>query len=115
MLDELLIALASGAAAWLFLHFKHQREKRSLVETQSSEARFRRLTELTADWFWESDAGHRITWISGGASAATFFGATPTYGRTFWEIPGVEIDARALAAHRERLERQLNFFDLEIS
>src|SRR5688572_2991719 len=97
------------------MHLHFRRKQGILHDMQSSEARFRRLTELTADWFWESDAEHRITWISGGASAATFFGATPTYGRRFWEIPGVEVDPGALEAHRERLSRQLNFFDLEIA
>jgi diguanylate cyclase (GGDEF)-like protein/PAS domain S-box-containing protein len=46
---------------------------------------------------------------------ATLFGDTPTYGRRFWEIPRVEVDARALQAHLERLGRQLPFFDLEIA
>ena len=115
MIDGLLIALAAGGAVWAFLSFRYKREKQSLHEMQASEARFRRLTELTADWFWESDAEHRITWISGGSSAATFFGTTATYGKRFWEIAGVEVEAAALAAHKDQLARQLNFFDLEIS
>jgi diguanylate cyclase (GGDEF)-like protein/PAS domain S-box-containing protein len=115
VLDGLLIALATGVAVWAYLGWRFKREKEKLLESQTSEARFRRLTELTADWFWETDAEHRITWISGGSSAATFFGTTPTYGTRFWEIPGVAADPAALDAHRERLARQLNFFDLEIS
>jgi diguanylate cyclase (GGDEF)-like protein/PAS domain S-box-containing protein len=115
VLDGLLIAVGSGLSVWILLSWRFRRGKARLLETQSSEARFRRLTELTADWFWETDPEHRITWISGGASAATFFGTTPTYGKRFWEIPGVEVEPRMLEAHREQLARQLNFFDLEIS
>ncbi len=115
MADGLLIALGAGLAVWAALHVYYKRRERMLLESRSSEARFRRLTELTADWFWETDAEHRLTWISGGASAATFFGAIPTFGRRFWEIPGVEVHPAALDLHRDRLARQLNFFDLEIA
>src|SRR5437867_12622321 len=27
-----------------------------------SEARFRAIAELSGDWYWEQDAGHRFTW-----------------------------------------------------
>ncbi|HET7363481.1 MAG TPA: EAL domain-containing protein [Burkholderiales bacterium] len=91
------------------------RRERELARSRAHEERLRSLTELSADWFWETDAEHRITWLSGGGPVATLFRDTPTYGKHFWEIPGVEVDARALAAHLERLERQLPFFDLEIA
>src|SRR5437016_5109782 len=96
------------------MHRALRRASRQLTELAASEGRFRALTELSADWFWETDAEHRITWLSGGAGVATFFGLTPTYGKRFWEIPRVEVDARALEVHREHLEQQLAF-DLEIS
>ena len=54
-----------------------RRVARALEEAKKSERRFRDLTELSADWFWETDASNRITWISGGAPVATFFGGTP--------------------------------------
>ena len=115
MLDALLLALLSGgivyAVSWFYLK-KSSREKALLAE---SEKRFRGLTELSADWFWETDAEHRVVWLSGGAPVSTFFGHTPTYGKRFWEIPQVEVEPGALEAHLERLERQLPFFDLEIA
>src|SRR5437764_299745 len=92
-----------------------RRRERELARSRAHEERLRSLTELSADWFWETDAAHRITWLSGGGPVATLFRDTPTYGRHFWEIPGVEVDARALQAHLERLQRQLPFFDLEIA
>ncbi len=92
-----------------------RRRERELLRSRAHEERLRSLTELSADWFWETDAAHRITWLSGGGPVATLFRDTPTYGRHFWEIPGVEVDARALEAHLERLEKQLPFFDLEIA
>ena len=92
-----------------------RRRERELARSRAHEERLRSLTELSADWFWETDAAHRITWLSGGGPVATLFRDTPTFGRHFWEIPGVEVDARALEAHLERLEKQLPFFDLEIA
>src|SRR4051812_7879874 len=92
-----------------------RRRERELVRSRAHEERLKELTQLSADWFWETDAEHRITWLSGGTPVATFFGHTPTYGKRFWEIPRVEVDARALEMHRERLDKAQPFFDLEIS
>src|SRR5689334_5917404 len=89
--------------------------ERELARTRAHEARLKSLTELSADWFWETDAEHRISWLSGGGSVATLFGDTATYGKRFWEIPRVEVEARALQAHLERLAKELPFFDLEIA
>src|SRR3989475_1763967 len=96
------------------MHRALRRASRQLTELAASEGRFRDLTELSADWFWETDAEHRITWISAGGSVATLFGNLPTFGKRFWEIPRVEVEPRALEAHLERLGEQLPFFDLEI-
>src|SRR2546426_1387906 len=96
------------------MHRALRRASRQLTELAASEGRFRDLTELSADWFWETDAEHRITWISAGGSVATLFGNLPTFGKRFWEIPRVEVEPRALEAHLERLREQLPFFDLEI-
>ncbi|HEX5477705.1 MAG TPA: diguanylate cyclase, partial [Burkholderiales bacterium] len=100
---------------YLVMHLLARRRERLLAEARAAAGRFRTLTELSADWFWETDAEQRVVWLSGGTPVATFFGHTPTYARRFWEIPGVEVDPGALQAHRQRLAQQLPFFDLEIS
>jgi len=112
--DWLLLAAISGGVVYLLMHRALRRASRQLAELAASEDRFRDLTELSADWFWETDAEHRITWISAGGSVATLFGNLPTFGKRFWEIPRVEVEPRALEAHLERLREQLPFFDLEI-
>jgi PAS domain-containing protein len=114
-LDLLLLAALSGGLVYLAMRFAARRTQRRLGQAQHNETRFRDLTALSADWFWETDAQHRTTWISGGPTVATFFGDTPTYGRRIWEIPSVEVDARSLEALRERLDAQQPFFDLEIA
>src|SRR3954447_15618071 len=97
------------------MHMRSQRAAQALAEARKSERRFRDLTELSADWFWETDAAHCITWISGGTPVATFFGGIPTYGKRFWEIPGVQVESRVLEAMHEGMEERRPFFDLEMT
>jgi diguanylate cyclase (GGDEF)-like protein/PAS domain S-box-containing protein len=114
VLDVLLLVAFSGGAVYLAMYLLSRKREKALTTAKADSARFRGLTELSADWFWETDDEHRIVWLSGGAPVATFFGATPTYGKRFWEIPGIEIEPRVLEAHLERLAARQPFFDLEI-
>jgi diguanylate cyclase (GGDEF)-like protein/PAS domain S-box-containing protein len=115
ILDFILLAALSGGVVYLVMYLGALRTIRRLTLAQQNETRFRDLTALSADWFWETDGELRTTWISGGPTVATFFGDTATYGRRIWEVPGVEVDAGALQALRERLFAQQPFFDLEIA
>jgi len=115
LLEFALLAALSGGAVYLYMYLAARRDLRRLSQSQHNETRFRDLTSLSADWFWETDAQYRTTWISGGSTVATFFGDTPTYGKRIWELPGIEVAPRALAGLRERLEAQQPFFDLEIA
>jgi diguanylate cyclase (GGDEF)-like protein/PAS domain S-box-containing protein len=111
----LLVAAITACLVYVVMAFLGGRRERELAEARANENRLKSLTELSADWFWETDAEHRIVWLSGGGPVATLFGHTPTYGKRFWEIPRVEVEARALEAHLERLGKELPFFDLEIA
>jgi diguanylate cyclase (GGDEF)-like protein/PAS domain S-box-containing protein len=115
VLDTLLLVVVAGGAVYLVMRLLSRRRDADLFKAKADLARFRGLTELSADWFWETDAEHRLVWLSGGAPVATFFGQTPTYAKRIWEVPGVEVEADALEAHRDRLAAQQPFFDLEIA
>lgn len=82
---------------------------------QESEAKFRNLTRLSADWFWETDADLRIVWISGGAQVFALLGARSVYGLRLWELPGVTVDPAVLAACRERVAASRSFSDVELT
>jgi diguanylate cyclase (GGDEF)-like protein/PAS domain S-box-containing protein len=113
--DVLLLIVFWCGVVYLVMHLLARRTVRELQEVRKGEQRFRDLTELSADWFWETDAEHRITWISGGTPVATFFGDTPTYGKRFWEIPRVQVQPLALESLLEGLGERLPFFDLEMT
>ena len=114
--DALLLAAAiSGCVVYLVMVLASRRRERALLEARAHEERLKSLIELSADWFWETDAEHRITWLSGSGPVANLFRDTPTYGKRFWEIPRVEVGPAVLEAHLERLGKQLPFFDLEIA
>jgi diguanylate cyclase (GGDEF)-like protein/PAS domain S-box-containing protein len=113
--DVVQLLLITAAVVYLVMVLLSRRNLKQIAELKRNQERFRGLTELSADWFWETDGEHRITWLSGGGPVALFFGGTKAYGRRFWEIPRVEIDSAALGAHLERLAARQAFFDLEIA
>jgi len=112
--EALLLVTAAGIvfAAWMQARLRDRRATRAL---RASEERFRNLTALSADWFWETDAAHRVTWLTGGATVLTFFGSGLAFGKRLWELPGVELDGRAFTAHLEQLQLRQPFFELELA
>ena len=86
-----------------------ERERDAVL--MASELRFRDLTELSSDWFWESDSEHRLTHIAMGAGAPK-----PSFdpiGMRRWELPGIDTDDEFWSAHRRTLEARLPFRDCE--
>jgi PAS domain S-box-containing protein len=114
LLEALLLVAAAGIvfAAWMHARLRDRRATRAL---RASEERFRNLTALSADWFWETDAEHRITWLTGGSTVLSFFGSGLAFGKRLWELPGVELDGGAFTAHLEQLHRHAPFFELELA
>jgi diguanylate cyclase (GGDEF)-like protein/PAS domain S-box-containing protein len=72
---------------------------------RESESRFRALTHLSSDWYWEQDAEHRFTRLESRASSDRQT-ANPLLGRRIWEstlqaqMPGGWDDFRALLDQR---------------
>ena len=51
----------------------------------ASEAKFRDLTQLSSDWVWETDAEHRVSFLSDSVVAALGAWAKGNIGRHFWD------------------------------
>jgi diguanylate cyclase (GGDEF)-like protein/PAS domain S-box-containing protein len=77
--------------------------KRAEEQLRESEARFRGLTELSADWYWEQDAQLRFVATAGATDARG--GITPAahIGKCRWELPGTEIVNQTWAEHKALL------------
>ena len=80
---------------------------------RESEARFRSLTELSADYYWETDAEHRITRFVHGAKMHTVVPVSGVLGHRRWELPSVHPDEEGWRAHRAVLDARLRFHDFE--
>jgi diguanylate cyclase (GGDEF)-like protein/PAS domain S-box-containing protein len=115
---EALLLVTGGLVLFGVWFSARLRDRRATQALRVSEERFRHLTSLSADWFWETDAQHRVSWLSGGPAVAALFGSELAHGRKLWEVPGVAVEPRALVEHFERLEEldaQMPFFDFMIS
>ncbi len=78
------------------------------AELQESEARFRSLTELASDWYWEQDDESNLTRVSGpvldmlGLRVNSISGSSPADKQQEW-------DAEELAQLREYVEERRPF------
>ena len=73
------------------------------------------LHRLSSQFFWETDAEHRLTWLVGGAIQPLTAGAHHQIGKTFWDLPSTKPDSLGWQAHRELLKHQLTFRDFQFA
>ncbi|MEQ1516486.1 MAG: PAS domain S-box protein [Usitatibacteraceae bacterium] len=91
---------------------------------RASEERFRTLTEISSDWFWETDTEHRFTFLSLDVSLDKRTTRADVLGKTRWELfPNMmtpaewEVHHETLAARRpfqEVLTRAFNEAETEV-
>jgi PAS domain S-box-containing protein len=81
---------------------------------RESEARFRSLTQLSADWYWEQDAQFGLTFMSGRMGERTGLDATAYLGRKRWDQPALNLTEADWDRHRGQLERHEPFRDFEM-
>ena len=82
-------------------------------ELRVSEARFRGLSDLSSDWYWEQDADYRFTHFSGGEMRKALR-LDELVGRTRWDVPALNMTVEDWAAHRALLQARKPFRDLEL-
>jgi len=93
---------------------RHER-KRAREALRESEARFRSLTALSSDWYWEQDDQYRF--ISQGVDSENKqnIPAGTTAGSVRWENPTTNLTVEQWAAHRAVLDARQLFKDFEYS
>jgi len=82
---------------------------------RESEERFRSLTQMSTDFFWETDEQHRLLQLVHGPNYPTAYMGRGIIGRTAWEVPSLSPDDAGWAAHRATLEQHLPFRDFEFA
>jgi PAS domain S-box-containing protein len=78
--------------------------------TRKSKLRFRRMVEMSSDWYWVQDEQFRFVEVGGLDMEA--LDTDIVIGATRWEIPGLApLPEKAWEQHRARLERHESFSD----
>jgi len=91
-------------------------ERAALIDRlTASEARFRALTELSSDWFWETDTGYRFIRMERGALVNDHIAhlrPADILGRARWDLAGDLIQPASWDEHRAALDARRPFRDL---
>jgi PAS domain S-box-containing protein len=105
--DRMLQAVQSiGSQLGRFLH-----RQQAADALRRSEARFRKLTELSVDWYWEQDSDFRFTqYIGCGVS-----GTGEVLGKTLWELPNIVLSDVEWTEHKSQLDARWSFCDFEFA
>jgi diguanylate cyclase (GGDEF)-like protein/PAS domain S-box-containing protein len=86
--------------------------KRAEAILLESEARFRGLTELSSDWYWEMDADLRFTDVRGGDAGKSKFRSAAHNGKHRWDLPYVDVPEGLWEQHKADLYARRPFYDL---
>src|SRR5579859_1803051 len=87
----------------------HRAEQAELELLESGE-RFRSLTDLSSDWYWEQDENLRFTRMSGGVLKKLGWDPESFIGKSRWDFPIVAED-EVLSAHKALLAAHQPFHD----
>ncbi len=105
----LTLILIGGLAGLYWLTRRSESASRqALAALRDGEARFRSLTELSADWFWEQDEQLRFTFHSADANTNANFGSS-SRGLTRRESPGMDPTSADWDAHEKACNERLPF------
>ena len=110
--DERLLEAAQALGSLFGQFLQRKAAEESL---RHSEERFRSLTHLSSDFFWEMDAQLHLTSIVHGPSYASAQIARGVVGKTPWGLASVAPDQAGWAAHMQVLNSRLPFRDFEFA
>lgn len=103
--------LSSVSLTTLLLCAVGTERREAAARLRESEGRFRDLTELSVDWYWEQDADFRFVELSAGFRATWPFEHAEYIGKRRWDMPFIGRDSEEWAEHRRRCEAHLPFRD----
>lgn len=103
--------LADGGVVRTFADVTHFVEAQAALH--KSESRFRDLTELSSDWYWEQDAQHRFVNVVGENFLSRGIDAESYIGRTRWDSGILGVSAEQWDEHRRIVKAHRVFRDFE--
>jgi len=89
--------------------------RRAEQALRDSEERFRSLTVLSSDWYWEHDEEFRLTKVVGGRAYDNDVGMRRALGQRPWDVVSAGPDQAGWDRHRRQLEAHEPFRDFEIT
>ncbi len=103
-----------GTVRWNGLITDVTARKQSEERLRNSEARFRALTELSSDWYWEQDAQFRFVRLDGSDAINSRLPGDDYFGATRWETNVQGVSQAQWAQHRAALQARETFYDFEM-
>ena len=114
---DLTVALvrdAEGKPLYEIAVFDDDTERKNAESAlRESEARFRSLTEVSSDWYWEQDGELRFTQLSRGIEESIGVPVEEFIGKRRWDSVVIGMSEADWAAHKAALEARQPFQDLE--
>ncbi len=104
--------LASGEMVRVYSDITEQRQ--ADAKLRDSEARFRGLTALSSDWYWQQDENYRFVEFEGSAEQSGRREVPYATGKQRWEIHAYNMSEQQWQAHRDLLDARQVFRDLEL-
>lgn len=89
-------------------------QKEALAKLQESERRYKDLTELSSDWYWEQDDQFRFIRVDGNLENSRALPASVYLGKTRWDSDVAGVSPERWSAHRALLEAHEPFHDFEM-
>ncbi|MBI3527078.1 MAG: EAL domain-containing protein [Betaproteobacteria bacterium] len=96
----LVILVAAFASLCWAIACSQRGARRALSSLRESEERFRNLTNLSSDWYWEQDDKLRFTFLSTGLFTRSGFADASALGRLRWEQPGIDLASADWESHK---------------
>ena len=87
------------------MNAKHDAEE----ALRASEERFRALTQISSDWFWETDSEHRFTFLSLEVSLDYGTKRADILGKTRWELFPNALTTQEWEVHKKALAERRPF------
>jgi PAS domain S-box-containing protein len=120
---ELRMRCADGRYVWVHAHGRAQRDESGrplsilgsiadVSELHAALDRFRDLSCMASDWYWEQDEHYRFSHFSESITEHPGVQRSAAFGKTRWELAGA-VDAEQMAAHRAVVEAHQPFREFE--